>query len=94
MNLAVVGALVGAVVGLRFTILALIPAGILIAIYSILIEVSCSDKWWAIVLTIIIIVISIQLGYLAGTMIHAVIASIFPPQNDGWPLVGLLGRGG
>jgi hypothetical protein len=67
-DVAVIGAVVGIVLGLR---------------YKVLIGVAHADRFWSIVLMTVELITAVQLGYLAGTVTHAAIAAIFPPWKGG-----------
>jgi hypothetical protein len=82
-ELAIIGVVVGIVLGLRYKILVLVPAVLLAMIFAIIIGIGRADSFWWIVLTTVALVVAVQLGYLAGIAIHAVIASIRPPRKEG-----------
>jgi hypothetical protein len=82
-ELAIIGVVVGIVLGLRYKILILVPAVLFAMTIAIIIGVARADSFWAIVLTTVVLVIVIQLGYLAGIAIRAIIAAIRPPRKDG-----------
>jgi hypothetical protein len=82
-ELAIIGIVVGIVLGLRYKILILVPAVLFAMIFAIIIGIGRADSFWSIVLTTVVLVAAVQLGYLAGIAIHAVIAAIRPPRKDG-----------
>ena len=82
-ELAIIGVVVGIVLGLRYKVLVLVPAVLFAMIFAIAVGVGRADSFWSIVLTTIALVIAVQLGYLAGLVIHAAIAAIRPPRKDG-----------
>jgi general stress protein CsbA len=82
-ELAIIGVVVGIVLGLRYKVLALVPAVLFATILAILIGVVRADSFGSIVLTTVALVTSVQVGYLAGIVIHAVITAIFPPRKGG-----------
>ncbi len=82
-ELALVGVVVGIVLGLRYKILILVPAVLFAMIFAIIVGVGRGDSFWSIVLTTVVLVIAVQLGYLAGIAIHAVIVAMRPPRKDG-----------
>jgi hypothetical protein len=81
-ELAIIGVVVGIVLGLRYKILILVPALMFAMIFAITVGVASADSFWSIVLTTVAVVIAVQLGYLAGIAIRAVIAAIRPPRKD------------
>jgi hypothetical protein len=82
-ELAIIGVVVGVVLGLRYKILILVPALPFAMILAIAVGVGRADTFWSIVLTAVALVIAVQLGYLAGILIHAAIAAIRPSRKDG-----------
>jgi hypothetical protein len=80
---ALIGVVVGIVLGLRYKILILVPAVLFAMIFTIMVGVARADSFWSIVLTTVALVTAVQLGYLAGIAIHAAIAAIRPPRKDG-----------
>jgi hypothetical protein len=81
MELAVIGALIGIALGLRYKVLILVPAVTLAAIFTILVGVGGADGFWSITLMTVAVVTALQLGYLVGIVIHAVIEDFFPSRN-------------
>ena len=82
-ELAIIGVMVGILLGLRYKILILVPAVLSAMTLPIMVGVVRADSFWSIVLTTVALVIAVQLGYLAGIVIHAAIAAIRPPRKDG-----------
>jgi hypothetical protein len=82
-ELAIIGVVVGILLGLRYKILILVPALMLAMILAIIVGVASADSFWSIVLATIAVVIAVQLGYLAGIMIRAVIAAFRSPRKEG-----------
>jgi hypothetical protein len=82
-ELAVIGAVAGIVLGLRYKVLILVPAIMFAMIVAIIVGVVHADRLWSIALMTLELIIAIQLGYLAGTVTRAAITAIFPPSNEG-----------
>ncbi len=82
-ELAIIGVVIGIVLGLRYKVLILVPAVLFAMVLAIAIGVARADSVWSIVLTTIVVLTAVQLDYLAGTVIHAIIAAIFPPRKGG-----------
>lgn len=82
-ELAIIGVVVGVVLGLRYKILILVPAVLFAMILAIVVGVGRADSFWSIVLATVALVIALQVGYLAGIAIHAAIAAMRPPRKDG-----------
>jgi hypothetical protein len=81
-ELAIIGVVAGIVLGLRYKILILVPAVLFAMILAIIIGIGRADSFWSIVLTTVALVVAVQLGYLAGIAVHAVIAAIRPPRKE------------
>lgn len=81
-ELAIIGIVVGIVLGLRYKVLILVPAVLFVIVLAIVIGVARADSAWSIVLMTIVAATAVQLGYLAGIVIHAIIAVIFPPRKE------------
>jgi hypothetical protein len=82
-ELAVIGAVAGIVLGLRYKVLILVPAIMFAAIAATIVGVAHAERFWSIALMTVELITAIQLGYLAGTVTHAAIAAIFPPSKEG-----------
>jgi hypothetical protein len=80
--LAIIGVVVGIVLGLRYKILILVPAVPFAMILAITVGIGRADSFWSIVLTTVALVVAVQLGYLAGIAVHAVVAAIRPPRKE------------
>jgi hypothetical protein len=61
-ELAIIGVVVGIVLGLRYKILILVPAVLFAMIFATAIGVGRADSFWSIVLTMAVLVIAVQLG--------------------------------
>ena len=81
-ELAIIGIVVGIVLGLRYKVLILAPAVLFVIVLAIVIGVARADSAWSIVLMTIVAVTAVQLGYLAGIVIRATIGVIFPPRKE------------
>jgi hypothetical protein len=81
MELAVIGALAGVALGLRYKVWILFPAITLAATFTIVVGVGRADSFWSIVLTTVALVTAFQLGYLVGIVIHAVAEEVFTSRN-------------
>ena len=72
--------LVGAVLGLRFRILVLVPALLLMLALVVAGGLAHGDDVWSILLALMLGGISIQLGYLGGTAIRFTVAAARAPR--------------
>jgi hypothetical protein len=61
-------ALCGAVLGLSFNVFILFPAFIVAALGAGLIEIARGDQAWIVIVTILLVVTTIQIGYLIGSV--------------------------
>jgi hypothetical protein len=76
-----VAILAGIAIGLRFKILIIAIATSFATTFVIIFGIMRADDFWSIFLTAITVMIAIQLGYLGGTAIVAMVASFFPPKQ-------------
>ncbi len=67
--------LAGAALGLRFKVMILVPALILTALFAAIVELTRGDQFWSIAVAMILLVTAIQVGYLAGLLFRAKLAS-------------------
>jgi hypothetical protein len=61
---------VGVAVGLRFKVFALVPAALVGAFASFCIGMMCNDAVWFMLLTALLGVTALELGYLAGIVLY------------------------
>jgi hypothetical protein len=71
-----IGALIGAVLGLRFNVFILIPAIILVAIGAAAVELARGDQAGIVPLTIILAATALQVSYLVGIIARATVKGI------------------
>src|SRR3954454_19154352 len=64
--LAGFGLLTGILLGLRFTVLILVPVIILVGAFTISIDIMSGMGFWWIVLDIFVVSVALQMGYVAG----------------------------
>jgi hypothetical protein len=72
-KLAIICALVGIALGLRYKVVILISAVALAMMFALLVGIAEGDHFWSIVLNIATSGTGIQLGYLLGILIGAII---------------------
>lgn len=80
-EVAVIGIVVGIVLGLRYKVLILVPAVMFATILIVIVGIAHRDGFWSIVLMAVELIAAVQLGYLAGTVTRASIAAIFRPER-------------
>jgi len=71
MMLAITAVLIGAVLGMRFKILILLPATVIGSSATLGVGVAHSDGFWSILLAMVLAIAALQVGYLAGTVVIA-----------------------
>jgi hypothetical protein len=87
------GALIGAALGLRFNVFALFPTIILAAIGITAIELASGNQLGSIALAIVLVTIALQIGYLAGSIIHAALGRrVAPSIQERMEVVGSDGQ--
>ncbi len=67
--------LAGAALGLRFKVMILVPALILAALLAAIVGLTRGDQFWSIAAAMILLGTAIQVGYLAGLLFRAKLAS-------------------
>ena len=72
----IIHVLAGAALGLRFKVMILVPALTLTMLFAAIVGVTHGDQFWSIALAMILLGTAIQVGYLAGILIRAKIASV------------------
>lgn len=80
---AVISALAGIALGLRFRVLILVPAVTLAMMFAMIIGVASADRFWSIVLAMVILGSAVQFGYLAGIVIRVAVESICARMIEG-----------
>jgi hypothetical protein len=83
LELAIISALAGIALGLRFRVLVLVPAVTLAMIFALIIGVASADHFWSIILAMVILGTAVQFGYLAGIVIRVVVESICARMIEG-----------
>jgi hypothetical protein len=73
LELAVISAVVGAVLGLRYKVLILVPAIMFALMFAALVGIARTDSALSVVLLMATAGAAVQIGYLAGIVIRAVI---------------------
>jgi hypothetical protein len=79
LELAIICAVAGAILGLRCNVLALVPTITFAMMMAVIVGIARADSVWLIVLMTAALGLAVQLGYLAGTTTHAMIESISRP---------------
>jgi len=67
---------VGAALGLRFKVMILVPALVSTALFGTIVGLTRGDQFWSIAIIVILLGMAIQVGYLAGILLRATIASV------------------
>jgi hypothetical protein len=83
LEFAIISVLAGIVLGLRYKVLILFPAVVLAMVFSVIVGIARADHLWPIILTTVISGTSVQVGYLAGITIRAVVErAILVPRTQ------------
>jgi len=71
MLIAMTVMLIGAVLGLRFKVFVLLPATVLSTAATLCAGIAHSDSPWSILFTTALALATLQMGYLAGSVVNA-----------------------
>jgi hypothetical protein len=74
--LATTAILIGALLGLRFKVLILVPAIVFSSAATLGIGMAHSSSVWLVAFAMVLAITALQMGYLAGAVIHFVIAGM------------------
>jgi hypothetical protein len=81
LELAMISVLAGAVLGLRYKVLILVPAVMFAMIFTLIVGVAHADGLWSIVLMMTAVGIAVQIGYVAGIVLRAAADWVFSSLN-------------
>jgi hypothetical protein len=81
-TLTIIGFLIGAALALRFNVLILFPSIGLALLGTTAVGIAHGDPMGSVVLTMALIGTTLQVGYLAGILARAVVASVGVPNPD------------
>jgi hypothetical protein len=73
--LAMTAVLIGAMLGLRFKVLILVPANVIGSAATLGLGIAHSNSFWSTLLAIALAITALQIGYLGGTAIRFLIAA-------------------
>jgi len=76
LEIVIIHVLAGATLGLRFKVMILVPALTLTMLFAAIVGVTRGDQFWSIAVAMILLGTAIQVGYLAGILVRAKIASV------------------
>jgi hypothetical protein len=77
LELAIISALAGIALGLRYKVFVLVPAVSLTIMFAVIGGIAHGDRLWSILFATAILGTAVQFGYLAGIMIRAAVGSIW-----------------
>lgn len=83
LELAVISALTGIALGLRFRVLVLVPAVTLAMLFAMTVGMARGDHFWSVVLAMAILGSAVQFGYLAGVVIRLAVEAISARMVEG-----------
>ncbi len=66
--LATIALLFGAILGLRFKVFVLVPATIFCAAATVVTDIAHNDDSWSILISLILVMTALQVGYVAVTL--------------------------
>ncbi len=72
-ELAVISVVAGIGLGLRFKVVILVPAVTFVVIFAITVGIARGDHFWSIIVAMVTVGTAVQLGYLVGIVIRAVV---------------------
>jgi len=75
-KLAIICVMAGALLSLRYNVLVLVLAITSAIVFAVVVGIAQADSFWLILLTTMMSVTAVQLGYLAGVAIYAAIEAI------------------
>jgi hypothetical protein len=75
MAVSIISLLIGMVLAQRFKVLALVPAMAVVILLAIGAEVARGAGFWPTALSAVLAMVSVQIGYLAGTAIKSLLAT-------------------
>ncbi len=73
LELALSASLAGIALGLRYKVVILIPAVVLVMLFAMMVGIARGDRFLSLILAMAIPGAAIQLGYLAGAQIRATV---------------------
>jgi hypothetical protein len=76
LELAIISVVAGAVLGLRYNALVLVPAVMFATLFALIVGIVRADGFWSVASLMLLLAVAVQLGYLTGIAIYAVIESV------------------
>ena len=92
LELAIISALAGIMLGLRYRVMILIRAVALVMMFAMMVGIARGDDFWSIMSAIAIPVTTIQFGYLAGISLRATVGWVLVLHAQAAPLRQALSR--
>jgi hypothetical protein len=94
LELAIISVVAGVVLGLRYKVLILVPAVMFAMMFAVIVGVARADSVLSVALMTVALAVAVQLGYLAGIFLRALIAWIYallvrnrtPRLSSLWPV--------
>jgi hypothetical protein len=87
LELAIICAAAGVFLGLRYSLLVLVPAVVLAMLFAVIVGIARADGVWSTVLLTAALGAAVQMGYLAGMTIYAAIESICAARSAALGLI-------
>jgi hypothetical protein len=76
LQFAIVAAVAGAVLGLRYNVLVLVPAVMFAMLFAVIVGIARGDGLWFVTLMTALLAAAIQVGYVAGAALQVGVGSI------------------
>lgn len=83
LELAIICAVAGTVLGLRYNVLILVPAVMCAMLFAVIVGIARADSFGSIALLTVALGAAVQLGYLAGVVLYAAVESICAGRGRG-----------
>lgn len=83
LELAIISVVAGAALGLRYNALVLVPAVMFAMLFALIVGIARADSFWSVAFLMLLLAVAVQLGYLAGVAVYAVIESIWAALGRG-----------
>jgi hypothetical protein len=77
LELAIISAVAGAVLGLRYNVLVLVPSVMFAMLFAVIVGVARADSAGSVALMTVTLGVAVQLGYVGGVAISAAIESLY-----------------
>jgi hypothetical protein len=93
LQFAIIAVVAGAVLGLRYNVLILVPAVLFAMLFAVIVGIARGDGFWSVTLMTALLAAAVQIGYVAGAALQVGAGSIRATlaRRRGNPDLGTLG---